>query len=239
MRITVVLMCALLLVGCAQSNRLGMMPSADGNMYGSAVEKNMVVDASQFADNTIKVTIRNTSGDTSLNLYHIKSEIEKSLRGRGYEPVAGSNNDFAIRYDINVTYSGYVRQDMRSELGALGAIVGGIAGYRSSTDAGTAIGIVTGATLGAIVGSYASTDTYITITDVTLAVKDQDMGRVKRKIVFDSSEELQKTRKAGISRYSDTVENKVAVYAGGQNTPQENIITEVKARLTRILADLI
>ena len=239
MKLIIVLFLITFITGCAQNSRLGMMPGADGNMYGAAVEKNLVIDATQFEDNSVKVTIRNTSGDLSLDLPRLKYSIEEKLRSKGYSVVTDSATNFRIRYDINVTYSGYIRQNMSLELGSLGAAVGGIAGYRSSDSAGTAIGLVSGVTIGTILGSYISDDTYITVTDVTLAIKKNDSGKVKRKIVFDSSPALQEDHASGITRFEQTLTNKVAVYAGGRNTKQEDIISEVKARLTRILSDII
>jgi len=239
MKTIIFIVTVFLLNGCASYGRLGMIPNDDGNMYGSAIARNIVIDSSQFEVNTIKVTIRNTSGDKSLDLPQLKKEIENKLRKKGYSPVASGDNNYRIHYDVNVTYSGYIRKDMSTQLGLLGAASGGIGGYQSSISSGTAIGILSGATVGAVLGSYISDNTYITITDVTLAIKDYKTGKIRRNIIFDSSPSLQEERASGIAHYGEVITNKVAVYAGGRNVMQHEIIDEVKRRLARILSDLI
>ena len=225
--------------GCSQKSRLGMVMSEDGNMYGSAIEKNIVLDPYLFYSNKIKLSIRNTSGDPSLDLRSLETKLAAELTSKGYDVVQKNSREFHIKYDINVTYSGYIKTDMRSELGFLGLAAGGIAGNNSNLKSGTAIGLVSGATLGAILGSYVSEDTYMTVTDVTIAVKKPNSGITKRSITFNSSPSKQEEERSGITRFEETFSNRVAVYAGGRNTSQKEVITEVRSRILRILSDLI
>lgn len=229
----------ILLVACAPRHSHNMVaePDSDGLMYGSVVESNIVLDAGQFEDSKIKVNIRNTSGDSALNIRHLRKQIENSLRDKGYEVVRGK--DFTIKYDVNVTYSGHIRQDMSTSYAFLGGAAGGIAGYNTNDNAGTAIGVLAGATLGAILGSYVTDDTYITVTNVTIAVLDNRFGKKKKKITFNSSPALQEEERSGIQRFKEVLRNKVAVYAGGRNVTQSMIIGGVKDRLLSILVDMI
>ena len=52
--------------GCAYQNRLGMaMNPRTGVAEGSAIQKNIFIDPSQFENKKVKVSIRNTSGSAS------------------------------------------------------------------------------------------------------------------------------------------------------------------------------
>lgn len=60
---------AVILGSCAPPQRMGMVVDpATGLQYGSVIEKNIVVDSSQFENKRIKVRIRNTSGDAAFDM---------------------------------------------------------------------------------------------------------------------------------------------------------------------------
>lgn len=96
-----------------------------------------------------------------------------------------------------------------------------------------------GATLGAIAGSYMRDETYIVITEVTIAIADQNRGTTKKTVTFSSSPPLQEERRSSIKPFEAILRTKVAVYAGGRNIPQNRIAGEVRGRLARIVADAI
>jgi hypothetical protein len=131
---------------------------ATGLQYGSVIEKNLLVDASQFSDKSIKVNIRNTSGDPAFDLHGFRAALENAYRAKGYEPTRSA--EFAILIDINVMYSGQISQNMTNEFGFLGAAGGGVAGAAIGGDTtGAVAGILSGLAIGVIVGSHVSEDT--------------------------------------------------------------------------------
>jgi len=230
---------ALVLVGCAQPLRYGMVEDPEtGLMWGSAIEKNLVMDASQLENHSIKLNLRNVSGDSNYDLSLFRARLLEALRAKGYTPTDG--NDFGVKYDVNVLYSGQVRQDLSQQFSFLGASAGGVAGYQGANQGrNMAAGIVAGATLGAIVGSYAHDDTYITVAEVTVAIADQYRGSTKKTITFSTSPPLQESPRSSIKPFEEILRTKVAVYAGGRNASQSQIARGVRERLVRIVADAI
>ena len=112
-----------LLVGCAQPSRMGMVKDPQtGLQFGSVVEKNLVTDASFHENKKIKVRIRNTSGDTAFDLYGFQSHIESAYRQAGYSPTSG--DDFGLLVDVNVMYSGQIQTNLMSQYAFLGASAG-------------------------------------------------------------------------------------------------------------------
>jgi hypothetical protein len=245
--LTCVILLALTLGGCvgASTTRMGMVKQEDGSglMIGSTVERNIVTDASFYKNKKVKVRIRNTSGDTAFDLNGFRSQIESAYGNIGFEPT--SEDDFGILIDVNVRYSGQIQTNMSAEYGFLGGAAGGLAGASigtTRTDVG--IGAVSGATLGSIVGSYVTDDTYIIVTSVTVAtVTDRSTSKPSKTITFsrsrqpDEEDEEDKNRsKRGLKR---SVQTGVAVYAGGSNTSQSEIAGIVRARIARIVGNII
>jgi len=208
-----------------------------GLQYGSIVERNIFIDPSQLENRRIKVSIRNISGDQAFNLSSFLNTIESAYAAKGYIPV--KNDDFGIRLDVNVLYSGRIRNDMKNEFTFLGASAGGIAGYRSDASAGTAIGILSGATLGAILGSYVTEDTYIVIAEVNIGIVTPESGESKTTIVFSSSKFEEHHERTGFKQFSGRLSTRIAAYAGGRNVKQSQVAAGVCQRLSHILADII
>lgn len=228
--------------GCAPLHRSGFIEDPEtGIQYGSVVERNIFLDASQFENKKIKVTLRNVSGEASYDLTYFKSELEKRFQSKGYLP--SSSDDFGIKLDVNVLNSGHVQRNMQKEYAFLGGSAGGIVGYRSNAEAGTAIGILSGATLGSIIGSYVTEDTYIVIAQVSIGVSGPISDKNKRKVTFGSSPKLQKDYNEGYSKgitpFKQVLRTNVAVYAGGRNVSHGDVVDRVKRRLVRIVSDII
>ncbi|HNI07801.1 MAG TPA: complement resistance protein TraT [Thiobacillaceae bacterium] len=230
---------ALLLAGCAQPMRYGMVENKEtGLMMGSAIEKNIVIDSSQFENRTLKFSIRNTSGDTNYELSKLRAKFNDSLKSKGYIPT--DSDAFGIKFDVNVLYSGQVRTDLSNEYSFLGGAVGGVAGYGGTHEVrNMAAGMIAGATLGAIAGSNTKDDTYITVAEITIAVADQYRGTTKKVVSFSASPPLQEEQRSSIKPFESILRTKVAVYAGGRNTPQDAITEAVRERLARIICDAI
>jgi hypothetical protein len=234
----------LALAACNPQPRMGMVVDpATGLQYGATVERTLAVDASQFGDRRFKVRARNASGDPALDMRSLIGRIEDAYAAKGFQPSQG--DDFAILLDVVVEYSGQISTNMSKEYAFLGAAAGGIAGYRSSAEAGTAIGAVTGATLGYIIGSYDTQDTYIVIAKVTMGLREAAESG-KRSITFSRSpgrdpelEEERRARERAFKPWNRTWESRVAVYAGGRSTPQHRIADQVRQRLASIVSDMI
>lgn len=233
------LVSAAFLFGCAQPARYGMVEDPKtGLLWGSVIERNIVMDASQLENRTVKLNLRNVSGDSSYDLSIFRKHFLNTLRDKGYQPTEG--DDFGVKLDVNVLYSGYIRNDLSSEYAFLGGAVGGVAGYHGNNESrNMAAGIIAGATLGAIAGSYSRNDTYITVAEVTVAIADQYRGTTKKTVTFSASPPLQEVQRSSIKPFEAMLRTKVAVYAGGRNIGQEQIANGVRDRLARIVADAI
>lgn len=238
-RLYAVVIIVLLVWSCAPQQRMGMVvePST-GLQYGSIIETNLLVDSSQFADNSIKVNIRNTSGDPAFDLHGFRAALENAYRAKGYEPTRSS--EFAILIDINVMYSGQISQNMSREFGFLGAAGGGVAGAAIGGDAiGAAAGVLAGVAIGAIIGSYISEDTYIVVAEMNMAVKDWERGTRETTIVFSASDKEEEEEQVGVKAFRETIGTGIAVFAGGRNVAQSRIAESVRQRFIRILSDVI
>lgn len=242
-RAAFVAMGLLLVAGCvgvgAPPARRGMVKDpATGLQMGSNIEKNFVTEASFYSNKRIKVRTRNTSGDPAFDLSSLRGLMEESYRDKGYDPT--TKDDFGLLIDVNVMYSGQVQTHLAKQFTFLGAAAGGITGYRAGGAMGTAIGTIAGATLGNIAGSFVTDDTYIIVARVTFGVVRKGSKPPKKRITFTRSEragdEEDEDRGRGFRR---TFTTRVAVFAGGRNTPQWRIAAAVRQRFARIVGDVI
>jgi hypothetical protein len=223
---------------------MGMVQGEGGLMYGSATDSRFIVDPSLFVNDRIKVRIRNTSGDPAFDLYGFKNQLEERYRSVGYEPTDG--DDFGILLDINVTYSGQVQKNLSKQYMWIGGVAGGAAaaydpvvkGQGGATITRGAAGAVVGATIGNILGSYVTDDTYIIISDVTMATiapREESDGTT---IIFGKDKKISR-KKNNFRGYRQRSTVNMAVYAGGRNVSQAEIVDGVRSRMLRILGDII
>ncbi len=235
----VVIIFLLGLSGCSNdAPRLGMIKDpVTGLQYGSTIGESFFIDSEQFPNKVVKVTARNVSGDINYDMRRFVGDLKSSFESKGYEAYA--NDGFGLKVDVVVEYSGHVQSNMSDTYGFLGAGAGYVAGRHSSAKAAEGIGIVTGAVLGSIAGSYQTRDTYIIIAKVNVGIMDSKIGKVTRSITFSSSPKLQEEEDDGFKRFKEVVSTEVAVYAGGRNAQQSEIMDEVKRRLVRIVSDII
>jgi hypothetical protein len=235
----------LLVTACAPQQRLGMIVDPQtGLQYGSIIDRNIVIDATQLENRKLKLTIRNTSGDSSFDLREFQSRLESAYAAKGYRVT--TDDDFGMLVDVNVRYSGQLSTNMAGSYAFLGASAGGLAGYGSQRNhsgsaqlIGTGAGILSGATIGAIIGSYVTEDTYIVVAGVSVAVVDPERGKTEKTVVFSSSERRQREIRTGVRPFSQRLETNMAVYAGGRSTPQAQIVSGVRSRFLSILSDVI
>lgn len=233
---------AVFAVSCAPMHRQGMVTDPEtGLQWGSVVERNIVIDSSQFENRNIKVVIRNISGNPDFNLRHFRTQIEHSFESKGYIPTDA--DDFGLLFNVTTLYSGQIQKNMAMEYSFLGGSAGGIVGYRADTRAGTATGILAGATLGAIIGSYVTEETYISVVEVTIAVPPSRDFSQQKTITFGASPKLQddpsERYERDITRFREVIRNKIAVFAGGRNITQRQIAEGVRQRLLGIITDII
>lgn len=225
------------LCGCAANSHLGMIKDADtGLMYGSNTSGNFVFDPVQFKNPVVKVKLRNTSGDPAIDMKSMRGKIEDSLKSKGYGISNGT--DFGIKLDINLVYSGQFSRNRAIEYGLIGAGIGGYTGYREGGTDGTVIGTVSGATAGAIFGSYSTQDTYLMVADVVLGIMGKPFPKKETMISFGDTHIEKRSEHAGFRHFTSVEKEQVAVYAGGSNVKQNEIINGVTARLERILKDI-
>jgi hypothetical protein len=229
-----------LVSGCVAPARMGMVKDTQtGLQFGAVSERNLFIDSSQFRNRSIKVTTRNASGDQAYQIGSFTNEFNAAFTRKGYAPTQADN--FGIKVDINILYSGHVQTNMQSQFGFLGGATGGVVGYRSNANAGTAAGVLVGATIGSIIGSNVTDDTYILVAEVSLGVTDNlgNEAADKRVITFGSSPKLQEELKSNFTPFKEVIRTKIAVYAGGRNASQQQISEQVKQRLVSIVSDSI
>lgn len=234
------LLSAFLLASCAEPTRYGMVrDNQSGIQIGSAIEHSFFTDAGQFKNRYIKVTTRNVSGDAAYRLRGLEGQLEQAFKEKGFLPVKDEN--FGIKLDVNVLYSGHVQQNMAQQFGFLGGAAGGITGYRSDSRASTATGILAGATIGSIIGSYITDDTYIVVAEVSIGVTDAADSSIDKKVIrFDSSPQLQEEKsRSNFKAFRQSTSTRIAVYAGGRNMSQDQVSEQVKLRLIDIVKDVI
>ena len=115
------LVVGLVLGACAPQQRMGMVVDPQTRLqYGSVVERNILIDSSQFKNRKLKLRIRNISGDPAFDLHGFRSRLEQSYSSKGYDLTTG--DDFGLLVDVNVVYSGQTRSDLSQEFGFLGAL---------------------------------------------------------------------------------------------------------------------
>ena len=226
-------------IGCQPTTRLGMVKDpGTGLMIGSVVSNNLITDSAFFRNKRIKVRVRNTSGDTAFDLYSFDQRLRSSYASKGYDP--SSDDDFGLLVDLNVLYSGHIQQNLAAQFGFLGAAGGGIAGYRSNAPAGTAVGILAGATLGSVIGSFITDDTYIIVAEATFVITTKNTKRAGKTVTFSRSYRSEdRDEDDSVNRIRKSERVRVAVFAGGRNTPQSAISGMVRDRIVRIVGDFI
>ncbi|CCO22399.1 complement resistance protein TraT [Maridesulfovibrio hydrothermalis] len=228
-----------LLSGCQSKQRQGMVrDQKTGLLYGSTVSGNLLMDPSQFANPTIKLTIRNTSGDPAINMKAMRTTLENAYRDKGYKITR--QGKYSVHLDINLYYSGQISYDVAEEVSLLGGAGGAYLGGRMGQSTDTAIiGAASGAAIGAIVGQYATQDTYTMLADVSIGLVDRNAGKRKYVIEFGDTQIVRDDEDTGYNAYRVRAGTRVAVYAGGDGISQSKIIRGVTLRFRRILQDII
>ncbi|BCS87035.1 complement resistance protein TraT [Pseudodesulfovibrio sediminis] len=215
-----------------------------GYSYGAIKDGEFIADPAMFRNAKLKLRIRNTTGDSSLDIKIFRQQLEKSYGDLGYEITDG--DDFGILLDVNVRYFGQVTEMLPAEYSFLGAAAGGVVGATPGIQSGRSADSLTGAAGGAVVGAalteimrnYATEETFIIISSITMGTVMPERVEDETTISFVTGKKVKekKTNFKGF-RSRDTVN--LAVYAGGMMAAKSDIINEVRARHLRILRDII
>lgn len=229
---------ALSLAGCAFDNG-----HKSNFMIGSSISKNIFIDSGQFSNKIVKLRLRNSSGDLSIDPSQIRASIENGLRSAGY---VISDKDFGILLDVNIYFVNSVSTAKQSQPNDLSILLGGVVGYEIARNSGgitpgsgAILGGIAGATLNEILKSNNDLDSYVVFSEVNIGVVKQQRAKNDSFTIggnrFDMNDEADGTFDAFDRR--ETL--KVAVYAGDRNVNRGNVMMQIQNRLANILANLL
>jgi len=236
-----------LLVSCVstQKNKYQLVEDEKtGYSYGAAKSGEFIADPSMFRNSKLKLRIRNTTGDTSLDLKNFRQQLEDSYRSVGYE--ISNSDDFGILLDINVKYFGQVTEMLPAEYTFLGAAAGGVGGSVVGMRSGKGTDVVTGMAAGTIVGAalteilrnYATEETFIIISSITMGTVMPEHIEDESTISFVTGKKIRE-KKTNFKGFRSRETINLGVYAGGRMAGKSDIIDEVRNRHLRILKDII
>ena len=245
--ITLLILGTLALASCVstQKNKYRLVEDEKtGYAYGATKSGEFIADPAMFRNKKLKLRIRNTTGDPALDMYSFRQQLEDAYTSVGYDITNG--DDFGILLDINVKYFGQVTDMLPAEYTFLGAAAGGVAGSAAGIQHGRAADTITGMATGTVIGAalteilrnYATEETFIIISSVTMATVMPEVVEDERTISFITGKKIRekKTNFKGF-RSRDTIN--LGVYAGGRMAGKGDIINEVRQRHLRILKDII
>jgi len=237
-RLWLLLMFALL-IGCAANAY-----KTDEFKIGSATSKNLFIDSSQFANRTVRLRFRNSSGDPSIEVARIRSSVESGLRSAGYE--IGDQNA-GIVLDVNLYFMNSVAVGRKNASNEIGVLLGGVTGYEMakrpgglSTGSGVILGAIAGSTLQEVLRSSNEYDTYLVLCDVNIGVIRQE-SKKKDSFVIGGNR-IEKERNEGNGTFEsfalrETV--KVAVYASEKRARRAYVMEAILDRLSRVVSNFI
>lgn len=226
------------LTGCAVSRQHQTF------QIGSTTSKNVFITSDQFTNKTVRVRLRNSSGDPDFDPFQMRSLVENGLSSAGYKI---TNDNPGIVIDVNLHFVGNVATGRQRAGNEVGALLGAVAGYEMSKSKG-GIGAGSGAILGAIAGASLQDvlranneyDTYVVLCDVNIGVvRQENKSRDSFVIGGNRFEKNNNDERATFESFSikDTV--KVSVYAGDKKENRARVTKAIQDRLARVVANLI
>lgn len=251
MRIFLAVVAAVLCIpGCSsvdtvsRSSPFGSALPMNGFQIGSATSKNLFVDSSQFANRTIKLRLRNSSGDPALDMARLRGSIESGLVSAGYRI---SDQDFGIVMDVNAFQMQSVAKASVTTNSGLGALLGGVVGYETakrpggiSPGGGAMLGAIAGATIEEIIRNHGEYYTYIALCDVNIGVLRKEYKKSDRFVIGGNKiEHKEPDEPDAFTNFAlrDTV--RVAAYAGDDVSRYGQTINALLDRLGRVVANLL
>jgi hypothetical protein len=206
--------------------------------------KNLFIDSSQFANRTVKLRLRNSSGEPLMDIGRLRGAIESGLISAGYQI---GDRDFGLVIDVNVFQMQSVyRSNLRNNSG-LAALVGGVVGYEAAKQSG-GISSTSGAILGAVAGialeevlrTHSENATYIALCDVNIGVVKKEYTKNDRFVVGGNKiEHKEPDEPDAFKNFSRRELVRVAAYAGDDANRENQTIEVLVDRLGRVVANLL
>ncbi|WP_035225400.1 complement resistance protein TraT [Paracidovorax oryzae] len=226
------------LAGCAAHDT-----QVNAFKIGSATSKNVFVDPGQFANRTVKLRLRNSSGDPSIDVSAIRGAMESGLRAAGYQ--IGEQN-FGILVDVNLYFMNSVAQGRQRASNELGMLLGGVAGYEmakrpggTGPGSGALLGAVAGATLQEVLRANNEYDSYLVLSDVNVGVVKQENRKKDFFVIGGNRIEQRQEDNGTFESFAMRETVKVAVYAGDRRERRGQVMDAIQDRLARVLSNLL
>lgn len=229
----------LALAGCAAADH----PEQNFRI-GSVVSRNLFVDSSQFGNRRVKLRLRNSSGDPSMEMMRMRSDIEEGLRSAGYSIV---ERNFGLLIDANLYFMNTVATGRQRASNEVGALLGGVAGYEMakgrgglSAGSGVILGAVVGSTLLDVLRSHSEYDSYLAVCDVNIGVvRQQSTNRDSFVIGGNRFEREREHLNPTFESFAMRETVKVYVYAGDRRGRRDHVIWAIQDRMARVVANLV
>lgn len=237
LKIKFLLIVCIFLTSCA-------VPQQQNFKIGSSTSKNLFISSDQFLNKTIKVRLRNSSGDPDFNPLQMRTMVENGLTSAGYKI---SNENAGIILDINLYFVGNVAAGRQRAGNEVGALLGAVAGYELSKGSG-GIGAGSGAILGAIAGSTLQDviranneiNTYLILCDVNIGIVQQESkSRDNFVIGGNRIEHKLGTDRSTFESFAIKETLKISVYAGDRFENKYKVIQAIQDRLARVVSNMI
>lgn len=234
---------ASLAAGCA-----GGAYRDQGLMIGSTVSRNLFMDANQFGNKSVKVRLRNSSGDPSIDMTRMRGDVEANLRSAGYSI---ANATAGIVMDANLYFLNNVATGRQRASNDVGALLGGVAGYEAAkgrggvgAGSGAILGAIAGATLQDVLRQHNEYGSYLAVCDVNLGVVRQQNTKRDNFVIggnrFDQDRQREQEDQAlTFESFALRETVKVYVWAGDLSTRKDNLMWAIQERLARVVANLI
>lgn len=231
---------AMVLVGgCASQS---VHPS--GLQIGGATSKNIFVDPGQFANRVVKVRLRNSSGDPSIDVSALRGAVEAGLRSAGYRV---ADEGFGIVLDVNLYFFNSVAVGRQQATNEVGILLGGVAGYELAKrpggvgrGSGAILGAIAGATLQEVVRQSSEYDSYLALCDVNIGVIKQENRGKDFFVIGGSRIEKENAQPNGtFESFAMRETVKVSVYGGESRERRSAVVQAIQDRMARVIANLI
>lgn len=217
-------------------------------MIGSTVSRNLFMDAIQFGNKSVKVRLRNSSGDPGIDMAHMRGDVEANLRSAGYSIADGTAG---IVVDANLYFLNNVATGRQRASNEVGVLLGGVVGYEAAkgrggvgAGSGAILGAIAGATLQDVLRQHNDYDSYLAVCDVNIGVVRQQNTKRDSFVIggnrFDQDRQRdQDERSLTFDSFALRETVKVYVWAGDLRSRKDSLMSAIQDRLARVVANLI
>ena len=235
---SVLLLAIILLTACATKSY-----DSPEMKIGSRISKNLFIDSSQFANNNIRVRLRNTSGVDSISITSFKSDIEAGLTNAGYKV---TDDNVGIVVDINLYFMNTIA-NAKQQSGGLAILFGGVVGYELAKNSGgisggsgAIIGAIAGPTLSKVMGTGDENHSYIVACDINIGVF-QKLNENSDSFSIGGSkvESYSDTGNSEFKSFARQETVKVTVYASDNKKDKNAVMMAIQSRLVSVISNLI